>query len=101
MHTILDYVVELNEILGLNNDARNIWVKDKSLMNYTCICSNLMKKIKVKENIIINHIEEIENIINREYQEEKMIIEEIISEKKGVKKKIPIIGRTNRFWNEK
>ena len=56
-----------------------------------------MKKIKVKENIIINHIEEIENIINREYQEEKMIIEEIISEKKGVKKKIPIIGRTNRF----
>ena len=66
MHTILDYVVELNEILGLNNDARNIWVKDKSLMNYTCIWSNLMKKIKVKENIIINHIEEIENIINGE-----------------------------------
>jgi hypothetical protein len=66
MHTILDCGVELIEILGLNNDAINVLVKDKSLMNYTCICSNSMKNIKEKENIINNHIEDIENIINGE-----------------------------------
>ena len=88
MDTVLDCVSELTETLELNNGTINILLKDKNPMNFTGICSSLMKNIKEKENIILSHIEEIDNIINGENKEDKMIIEEIISERrKEVKKR--------------
>ena len=88
MDTVLECIQDLTEHLGLNSIAINILLKDKTPMSYTGICSTLMKNIKEKENIVINHIEDIEKIINGEIKEDKEMIEEIISERrKEVKKR--------------
>ena len=77
----LDCIGELNELLG----GKNI---QKNETNYTVLSSNLITNVKEKEVIINEKIEEIENVINGDNNNDKLLIEEIISErKKEIKKK--------------
>ena len=88
MDTVLDCIAELTEIFGLNTAYSSALLKEKTATNYTSLCSDLIKHIKKKENEVINHIEEIENIINMGSKEEKSLIEEIITERrKEIKKR--------------
>ena len=56
---VLDCIAELTEIFGLNNAYFSALLKEKTATNYTSLCSDLIKHIKEKENVVINHIEEI------------------------------------------
>jgi len=59
MDTVLDCIAELTEIFGLNTVYSSALLKEKTATNYTSLCSDLIKHIKEKENVVINHIEEI------------------------------------------
>ena len=85
--TVLDCLAELTESLELKSAPISILLKDKTPMSYVTICSNLIKKVKEKENILINNIQNIENIIKGENKEDKLLIEEIIDEKRKETKK--------------
>ena len=87
MDNILDCIDELNELLKSKNNPTYIILKEKTPMNYISLCSNLIKKVKEKEKVVNNYIEEIENIINGENKEDKLLIEEIIAERRREVKK--------------
>lgn len=88
MDVVLDCVNELAELFGLNNSPSfSLLMKEKNATNYTSICFNLMKIIKEKENLINNYIDEIEDIVNGENNDDQLLIEEIISERKKQIKK--------------
>ena len=88
MDTVLDCITELTEILGLNTPSSMILLKEKTVMNYTVLCLSLLKIIKEKENEVIGHIEEIENVIRGENEEDAKLIEDIITvRRKEIKKR--------------
>ena len=88
LYTILDCIEELSHILELNTASSAILLKDKTVTNYTVLSSNLMKIVKEKEKEVINHIEEINNVINGENNEDRILIEEIITDRrKSIKKR--------------
>lgn len=88
MDVVLDCVNEFAELFGLNNSPSfSLLMKEKNATNYTSICFKLMKIIKEKENLINNYIDEIEDIVNGENNDDQLLIEEIISERKKQIKK--------------
>ena len=88
MDIVLDCIAELYDIFGLSTPSSSFLLKDKTTTSYTILCADLMRSVKNKENIVINHINEIENIINGESKEDKKLIEGIIYErKKEIKKR--------------
>ena len=88
MDTVLDCIEELTHILELNTASSAILLKDKTITNYTVLSSSLMKIVKEKEKEVINHIEEINNVINGENNEDRLLIEEIITDRrKSIKKR--------------
>ena len=81
VNNALDYISELSELLGLNN----IFLKDKNdknVIDYTNICADLIKIINKKEIDINNLIKEIENVVDGENYEDKLLIETIILKRK-------------------
>jgi len=85
--TALDCIDELTEVLGVENLSTSFLIKERNETNYTVLSSNLIKILKEKENIINNQIEEIEKVINGDNSEDKLLIEEIISDRKKEIKK--------------
>ena len=85
MDTILNYILELAELLDLN--ISKVLYKEKASEKYIPIASQINDEIKQKEIIINENIEQIENIINSKNEEDKLLIEEIISERKKAIKK--------------
>jgi hypothetical protein len=85
MDTILNYILELAELLDLN--ISKVLYKEKAPEKYIPIASQINDEIKQKEIIINENIEQIENIINSKNEEDKLLIEEIISERKKAIKK--------------
>jgi hypothetical protein len=85
MDTILNYILELAELLDIN--ISKVLYKEKTSQNYIPITSQIINSIKHKEIIINENIEQIKNIINSENEGDKLLIEEIISERKKAIKK--------------
>ena len=85
MDTILNYILELAELLDLN--ISKVLYKEKTSEKYIPIATQISDVIKQKEIIINENIEQIENIINSKNKEDKLLIEEIISERKKAIKK--------------
>ena len=85
MDTILNYILELAELLDLN--ISKVLYKEKTSEKYISIVTQISDVIKQKEIIINENIEQIENIINSKNEEDKLLIEEIISERKKAIKK--------------
>ena len=85
MDTILNYILELAELLNLN--ISKVFYKEKASQYYIPITSQIINTIKQKEIKINENIEQIENIINSENEGDKLLIEEIISERKKTIKK--------------
>lgn len=85
MDTILNYILELAELLDLN--ISKVLYKEKTSEKYIPIATQISDVIKQKEIIINENIEQIENIINSKNEEDKLLIEEIISERKKAIKK--------------
>ena len=85
MDTILNYILELAELLDLN--ISKVLYKEKTSEKYIPISTQISDVIKQKEIIINENIEQIENIINSKNEEDKLLIEEIISERKKAIKK--------------
>ena len=85
MDTILNYILEFAELLDLN--ISKVLYKEKTSEKYIPISTQISDVIKQKEIIINENIEQIENIINSKNEEDKLLIEEIISERKKAIKK--------------
>ena len=62
----------------------------KNETNYISLSSHLIENIKEKENIINQKIGEIGNVINGDNENDKLLMEEIISERKKEIKKIKL-----------
>lgn len=91
MDIVVDCIEELYDIFGLSTPSSSKILKDKTDTSYTILCADIMRNVKIKENLVINHINEIENIINGENKEDKKLIEGIIYERKKEIKKRKLI----------
>ena len=88
MDFALDCINELAELFEFdNNDSLSLLLKDKNAASYYTICLNLITVVREKENIINEYIDEIEKVINGDNEDDKLLIEEIISERKKQIKK--------------
>jgi len=85
MNTFLNYILELAELFDLN--VSNVLYKEKTSENYIPLTNQIIKSIKEKEIAINENIEQIENIINNGNEEDKLLIEDIITERKKIIKK--------------
>ena len=87
IESALDYIAELTKLIGLKDASSIVLLKEKTPTNYTILCSDLINNIKEKEFIINNYIKEIESILNGENEEDKLLIESFIMERKKEIKK--------------
>ena len=87
MDIALDSIEEITKAIGLNNPSTSVLLKEKNETNYTVLCSDIIKMLKEKEELINERIKEIEIIENCENEENRAIIERIISERKKEAKK--------------
>lgn len=85
MEPLLDEMNKFAELLDVDNSS--VLNKEKIADNYIFLCSDIIKKIKEKELIINDNIEKIEDIINSKNEDDRLLIEELISERKKEIKK--------------
>ena len=98
--TVLDSIEEITKIIGISNPSTNVLLKEKNEANYTVLCSDIINMLKEKEKIINHQIVEIESIENGENEEDKLIIEKIISERKKLVKKEKLMELIERQKEE-
>jgi len=85
LDNVLDYITEFAELLDINTNSELF--KEKTPTNYVSICHLLLEKMNEKENYINDRIETFEKLMNSEDNEERNLIEKIISDRKKEIKK--------------
>lgn len=85
MDSILDYLQEFAELLGVN--INNELFQEKNPTNYVTLCHLLLDKMNETESFINDRIETFENLMNSEDINERNLIEKIISDRKKEIKK--------------
>ena len=90
MDTILNYIAEFSQLIGLKDEFSSILLKEKNSTNYTILCSDIINSLREKEILINNYIKDFEKILNGNNEEDKILIEKFISERKKEIKKIKL-----------
>ena len=90
MNTILEYIAEFTQLIGLKDEFSYALLKEKNSTNYTILCTNIIKSLREKEILINNYMKDFETILNGNNEEDKALIEKLISERKKVIKKAKI-----------
>ena len=78
------YILELGDLIGVKKPSAN---KLKSLTDSLYYCKDAIRALEKKEEYVINYIEEIEDIFVLGTEEDKNLMNEMISERKKVIKK--------------
>ncbi len=88
MDYVLDYIYEFAELFEFNNNpSLYLLMKDKNIASYSSLSLNLVSIIREKECVLNDYIAEIEKVLNGDNEDDKLLIEEIISERKRQIKK--------------
>ena len=88
MDYVLDYICEFAELFEFNNNpSLSLLMKDKNIASYSSLSLNLVSIIREKECVLNDYIAEIEKVLNGDNEDDKLLIEEIISERKRQIKK--------------